>query len=351
MKKLLKLIGEQSSRAIFAESLLFAIGVGVLDYVSGYEVSMFIFYGIPILAVAWWCDRRSAFALAAVCALLWTLADTLTGHFYRHEWIRVWEPLARFGYFAFVAGAGSALKRQHVAVQSRIALLEHSQRLEQQIIEISEREQRRLGRDLHDGLCQYFAAVGCASASLRSDLTAQGMEEEAAVAAEVTELLEQGVGQIRDLARGLMPVQMYEAGLAAALEQLAASVSRLQNTTCRLHHDGEVSVERPSVAIHLYRIAQEAIHNAIRHGSAHTIEISLQKNGSMATLSIQDDGCGLSRTPAQSDGMGLSVMKYRSRLIGGDLEIDQPKMGGTIIRCTFPLISAEDDAPHQGAIR
>jgi signal transduction histidine kinase len=351
MKRLLKLIGKQSSRAIFVESLLFAIGVGVLDYVSGYEVSMFVFYGIPILAVAWWCDRRSAFALAAVCALLWASADALTGHFYRHEWIRVWEPLARFGYFGFVAGAGSALKRQHVAVQSRIALLEHSQQLERQIIEISEREQRRLGRDLHDGLCQYFAAVGCASASLRSDLATAGMTEEAAVAAEVTELLEQGVGQIRDLARGLMPVQMYEAGLAAALEQLAASVSRLQNTTCRFQQEGQVRVEVSSVAIHLYRIAQEAIHNAIRHGRAHTVEISLQKNGSTGMLIIQDDGCGLSRAPARSDGMGLSIMEYRLHLIGGDLEIDEPKMGGTIIRCAFPLISAERDPPHQEAIQ
>lgn len=325
--------------------------MGVLDYVSGYDVSMFLFYSIPILAVAWWCDRKSAFGLAAVCALLWTAADTLAGHPYRHGWIRVWEPLAQFGYFGFVAGTGSALKRQHVAAQSRIALLEHSQRLERQITEISEREHRRVGRDLHDGLCQYFAAVGCASASLGSDLAASGITEEAALAAELTELIEQGVAQIRDLARGLMPVQMYEAGLAAALEQLAASVSRLQNTTCRLRDGAQVRVEAPSVAIHLYRIAQEAIHNAIRHGNARTIEISLQKNGPMAMLSIQDDGCGISRAPARSDGMGLSIMKYRSRLIEGNLEIDEPNTGGTTIRCTFPLIDAERAAPHQEAIR
>mgnify|MGYP001791791437 CR=1 FL=1 len=121
MKGLLKLIDEQSSRAIFAESLLFAIGIGVLDYVSGYEVSMFVFYGIPILAVAWWCDRRSAFVLAAVCALVWVSADAWAGHFYRHLWIRGCERLARFGYFGFVAGAGSAVKGQPVGGRSRFA--------------------------------------------------------------------------------------------------------------------------------------------------------------------------------------------------------------------------------------
>jgi len=347
MRRLLKGIGEQSRRAIFAESLLFAIGVGALDYASGYEVSMFIFYGIPILAVAWWCDRRSAFVLAAACALLWLTADALTGHIYQHRWIRLWEPLARFGYFGFVAVAGSALRRQQTAVHSRIALLEHSQQLERQIIEISEREQRRLGRDLHDGVCQYFAAVGCASASLHADLATGGMVEEAAVAAELTELLEQGVAQIRDLARGLMPVQMYEAGLPAALEQLAASVSRLQNMTCRFQHDGRAKVGPPSVGIHLYRIAQEAIHNAIRHGNAHTIEVRLQENGSIGRLSVQDNGRGLSRAPAKSDGMGLSIMRYRSRLIGGDLEILESNTGGTIVRCTFPLAKAEHGAQDE----
>jgi signal transduction histidine kinase len=343
MKRLLQLIGQQPRSAIFAEALLFAIGIGILDYVSGYEVSMFIFYGIPILAVAWWCGRRSAFILAGACALLWLSADALTGHFYPHRWIRIWEPLARFGYFGFVAVAGLALKRQHLAVSSRIALLEHSQQLERQIIEISEREHRRLGRDLHDGLCQYFAAVGCAAASLHSDLTAEGMTEEAALAAELTELLEQGVAQIRDLARGLMPVQMDEAGLPAALEQLAASVSRLQNTSCRLRHDGEVPVQAPSVAIHLYRIAQEAIHNAIRHGGAHQIEIQLRKNGSVALLSVRDDGVGLSRTSSQS-GMGLSIMQYRSRVVGGDLKIEEPETGGTVVCCTFPLNSIGHEA-------
>ena len=220
-------------------------------------------------------------------------------------------------------------------MESRIALLEHSQRLEREIIEISEREQRRMGHDLHDGLCQYFAAVGCAAASLESDLTSAGMHEEAAVAGELTELLEQGVAQIRDLARELVPVQMDQAGIAC-LEQLAASVARLQNVACVFVQDGDAILRAPGVATHLYRIAQEAIHNAIRHGGAQSIQIHLRTMGNTATLRVIDDGSGISKTNQGSKGMGLNIMSYRARLVGGDLTISEPSTGGTMVSCTFP---------------
>jgi signal transduction histidine kinase len=259
----------------------------------------------------------------------------LTGHSYRHEWTRAWEQAARFGYFGFVAMAGSSLKKQHTTVQSRIALLEYSQRLEREIINISEREQRRMGHDLHDGLCQYFAAVGCAAASLRSDLVTAGMPAEAAAAQELTVLLEQGVVQIRDLAGGLVAIQMDEAGLAEALEQLAASVSRLQSVSCVFRKDGGVIAQSGSGATHLYRIAQEAIHNAIRHGGARNIDVLVTTMDNSATLSVTDDGVGISKSNRGPNGMGLKIMSYRARLVGGELTITGPSTGGTIVSCTF----------------
>ncbi len=349
MKRLLDLVGRQPRIAIFAEALLFALGVGALDYVSGYDVSMFVFYGVPILAVAWWCDWKGALALALICAVIWWWADSLTGHVYEHGWIRIWEPTARFGYFGFVAIAGSALRKQRDATYARIALLEHSQRLERQIIKISEREQRRIGRDLHDGLCQYFAAVGCAAASLKSDLDHAGRSEEAAVAEELTELLEQGVVHTRELARSLVPVQMHEAGLAAALEQLAASVSRLQNVSCTFFSEGGTTFRAPPLATHLYRIAQEAIQNAIRHGGAQNIQIRLRTDGETATLHVIDNGTGIARKREESDGMGLSIMNYRARIVGGTLQVTSPKSGGTSVTCTFPRTSLAAEANGESA--
>src|SRR5207247_3540284 len=107
--------------------------------------------------------------------------------------------------------------------QARIALLEHAQRLEKQIIEVSEYEQQRIGRDLHDGLCQFLAAIGCATSALKRDLAERRMEDLATRASEIEKLLSESVNQARDLSHGLVPVQLGDAGLPAALNELAAT--------------------------------------------------------------------------------------------------------------------------------
>jgi signal transduction histidine kinase len=343
-RKLLALFQRQSRRAIFAQSLLVALLVGLFDFLSGYEVSVSVFYGIPILAVAWWCDRKTALLLAIICAIIWWWADFEAGHHYTRQWFVIWESTAHFGYFAIVALGGSSLRKQRDAAESRIRLLEYSQRLEREIIDISEREQQRIGRDLHDGVCQYFAAVGCAAASLKLDLANLGMPKEAAMAEELTNLLNEGVVQTRDLARGLVPVQMDEAGLGSALEELATSVSRLQNIACVFVTDGDATIGTPSVATHLYRIAQEAINNATRHGGAQNIRIELATSSRTTTLRITDDGTGISKTNQGSRGMGLNIMSYRARLVGGHLTIGERNSGGTSIACTLPqaTLAAEE---------
>ncbi len=327
---------QHPSKYVLLEGSLIVFVTGIVDWLSGFEVSVSLFYGIPIMFVIWFGDRKSGFLVAILCGITWWWADILAGHIYSHYWVAVWEPASRFGYFAFVAMGGAALKEKHDATRTRIALLEHTQRLEREIIEISEREQRRIGRDLHDGLCQYLAAIGCLAAALRTDLLRQDLEKEAAVAEELAELLEKGVVQTRDLAHGLVPVPMDEAGLPFALEGLAASVAHLRQIDCSFQVEGEVKIGDTSAATHLYRIAQEAINNATRHGRANKIRIALQAEGSLATLSVADNGLGLSKGMTASPGLGLSIMRYRARLVGGHLALTQPNDGGTVIACTFP---------------
>ncbi len=331
-----KLLKRQGKGVLLAEALILVLIIGTIDLWSGYVVSMSLFYGIPIMVAVWFCDKKCGFLIAIACGITWWWADILAGHLYPNIWVSIWEPTARFGYFAIVAIGGAAFKEKHDAVSARIELLERSQRLEREIIEISEREQRRIGRDLHDGLCQYFAAIGCGVAALRADLLQQNLPAEAAEAAELADLLNNGVVQARELARGLVPVHMGEAGLAAALEELASSVARLHEIECVFVLEGEAEISEASAATHLYRIAQEAINNATRHGHATRIQISLMDSGDLATLRIADNGAGISHTSNGGEGLGLNIMSYRARLVGGNLTLSEPAEGGTVITCVFP---------------
>jgi signal transduction histidine kinase len=343
------LVQRQSKHLLLGEALLLVGLIGAIDWFTGYEVSLSLFYGAPIMAAIWYCDKKAGMLVAIVCAIAWWWADILAGHIYPKRWLAIWEPCLQFGYFGFVAWAGAALKEKHDAIRARIELLEHAHRLEREIIEISEREQRRIGRDLHDGICQHFAAIGCGVASLRADLLQQHLPNEAAVAAELAELLNNGVVQARDLARGLVPIHMDEAGLSFALEELAGSVSRLQDVECAFYSNGNVEIGDASAATHLYRIAQEAINNACRHGAASIIRLALVGTGDSATLSIADNGRGISETSNGSHGLGLNIMSYRARLVGGNLAIGQAPGGGTLITCTFPQQEWNSQQDEQAA--
>ena len=319
---------------MFILATLSMLVVGAVDWFSGHEVNMFLFYAVPILITVCYFDPKVALLMALMCGITWWWVDVLTAHTYAQTWIAVWEPTVRFAFFTLIALMGSRLKHQHDIVRSRVALLEHSQRLEREIVGISEDERRRIGQDLHDGICQYLAGIGCAAATLRMQLLRKGLHSEAACADEVAELLKESVVQTRDLARGLVPVQMDEGGLTAALEQLTRSVAQLQKIECEFVR-GVVPVCDAVTGTHLYRITQEAISNAARHGGSKRIQVYLGRSSLGAELRITDDGSGISAAPADGQGMGLRIMTYRARSVGGNLTIEQASGGGTQITCRW----------------
>jgi signal transduction histidine kinase len=272
-----------------------------------------------------------------MAGITWWWADIQAGHPYLRSWLEVWEVCVRCGFFVITAIGTSAVKQQRDASESRIALLEYSQRLEREIIGISEREQERIGQDLHDGICQVLAALSCSAASLKSDLEGHHLQAEARMAGELAAFLRDAVVQTRNLARGLVPVQMDEAGLASALEELTGSATRLLGIRCDYESAGAPLIQDNTVSMHLYRIAQEAINNATKHGKAANVVVSLMRDEKATTLRIVDDGAGISQTSSGSEGMGLGLMQYRARLVGGDLLIEEPPGGGTIVSCAIPL--------------
>jgi signal transduction histidine kinase len=279
--------------------------------------------------------------MALMAGLTWWWADIQAGHPYLTNWMEFWEVCVRCGFFLITAVGTAAVKQQRDASASRIALLEYSQRLEREIIGISEREQERIGQDLHDGICQYLAALSCSAASLKSDLEERKLSAEARVADELARYLRDAVAQTRNLARGLVPVQMDEAGLASALEELTASSTRLLGIRCVYEFAGVPLIRDNVVAMHLYRIAQEAINNATKHGKATHVLVSLSEDGNTTTLRIADDGAGISKTGNTGDGMGVGLMYYRARMAGGELSIEEPSEGGTVVSCGIPLSPEE----------
>ncbi len=331
----------QSPGWIFAEAATLLLPIAFCDYSSGYEVSLSILYCVPIFLVAWFCDKKSGLLMALLAALTWWWADAQAGHPYLQSWLEVWEVLVRCGFFIITAIGIGAVRQQRDASAARIALLEYSQRLEREIIGISEREQERIGQDLHDGICQCLAALSCSAASLKNDLEGHHLPAEAKIADELAAYLRDAVVQTRNLARGLVPVQMDEAGLSSALEELSASATRLLGIRCVYEPSGAPMIRDNAVALHLYRIAQEAINNATKHGKAGSVVVSLIEDGEATTLRIADDGRGVSKTANGSDGMGLGLMHYRARLVGGELSIEEPPEGGTVISCGIPLRQEE----------
>jgi signal transduction histidine kinase len=333
--KFVQLFRRQPRSFALLEALFLLAIVGVADLETGYEASLTLFYIIPILLVVFWWDRWTiSYGVAALAALVWCWADMAAGHPYAGNAVQLWEIAVHSVFFFLVATAGCVVKKQSDAANARISLLEHAQRLEQQIVEVSEYEQRRIGQDLHDGLCQYLAALGCSASALKSDLEQAGLPRFAAAAEDLAQLLRAGISQTRNLARGLMPLHMDGGGLGSALEALTKSCGRLLNVECVLSRTGETIAATDGKATHLYRIAQEAINNATRHGKAQRIEVSLSSNPSAVVLSIADDGIGISKTAKNLNGMGLSIMRYRSNLIGGELLIEERTNGGTVVCCT-----------------
>jgi len=206
-------------------------------------------------------------------------------------------------------------------------------RMEKEILEISEREQRRIGQDLHDGLCQQLTGIAFLVQALQQKLAASA-EDESAHAAQISRLLKEAVNQARKLSHGLYPVDPQPNGLAVALAQLASNIQALFNIQCQFRSSSvPVTVQDNSVATHLYRIAQEAAQNAIRHGKASRIVIKLADRRDGLRLSVSDNGVGFPHASALKPGIGLRTMSHRTQVVGGTLRIHRQSRGGTRVDC------------------
>jgi len=211
------------------------------------------------------------------------------------------------------------------------AILEDRARgLEGEILAISDREQRRLGQELHDSLCQHLTAIAFMARSVALRLKKHRVIEVEHID-KIAELINDGVTEARTIARGLHPVEMEPPGLVTALAALVKQ--RHWPVPCRLEADEEISVPDSTAALHLYRIAREAVINANKHARAREIIVRMRRSGKGIELSVIDDGVGISPDSPAGSGMGFHIMEYRARSIGARLEIKQVKPHGTRLSC------------------
>jgi signal transduction histidine kinase len=343
---LIKAFAQQSRIWILGEVAAALLVIGFLDFVTSYEFRLLPLYAGPIFVAGWFFGRRTGITTALVSAVIWWLANWFNGDPELHSWVRAWEISRHVSFFVLVGWTGAALRAKSDSATARIALLEHSRRLESEIVGISEAEQRRIGQDLHDGVCQVLAALTCSATELRGELEKRNLPVEAKTAGELARLLQSAVVETRDLARSLVPAHVGEVGLSLALESLAQSVSRLHGINCTFQSSGSEIDRDDAVATHLYRIAQEAISNATKHGKARHIAVALAAADDRLTLRVVDDGEGISVPPQSNDGIGMAVMRYRARLSGGELVVESPQDGGTIVSCT----AKTNGAKHEVAV-
>ena len=313
----------------------------VVDHAMGRQFTLVLFYSIPIFIMAWFVGPVSAFILAVVSVLLWEVTDYALGRVFT-PWVPMVNGLFRVVFYAFFITVLARLRNlqnnlRALAEERAHALAQEAARrvrLEREMLEASEREQRRIGQDLHDGLCQHLTGTALASQVLVERLPAGGPVQ--GEARKIVELIEGGITLARGIAKGLYPIAMQNDGLMQALEDFTTNTSDLFGIHCRFECNLPVLVDNPSTAAHLYRIAQEAVSNAVRHGRATEIEIALEESDSGIRLSVSDNGAGLPDPLPSHDGMGLRTMADRARSIGGQFAIRPGMLGGAEVICVAP---------------
>lgn len=316
---------------------LFLVGViGYIDFLTGYERSLLLFYLLPISLTAWFGSFGLGLAVAAVSVAVWKLSDLAAGI----PAVGFWNAGMAFFSYALFVGVLSKLRTLVIELDRRVhertAALQREvaerQRLDREIAQVADRERRRLGQDLHDTLGQHLTGTALAAQVLKEKLAAKSAPE-VSEAEKLVHYVEEGIDLTRNLARGFFSPELEADGLSVALEGLAENIRERFTVNCIFHGEESIPVRDSSVATQLYRIAQEAATNAAKHAAAEQIDIRLTVEGSDLTLAIIDDGVGFPDKLTDSAGLGLRLMRHGAALIGATLNVRRNGRSGTIATC------------------
>ena len=324
-----------SGRSLTIACLIVTGLIGYADYLTGYKQSLLLFYFLPISLAAWFANFKFGLVIVAVCVMVWVLSDLASGI----PALQFWNIGMAFASYVLFAGVvsklGTLVRELDQRVKERTAAYEREtverRRLDQEIAQVADRERRRLGHDLHDKLGQHLTGTALAAQVLKEKLAAR-CDPETGDAENLVRCLEEGIDFTRNLARGFFSPELKAEGLVVALQNLAETVSEQSGIKCVLSGDELIPIHDSTAANQLYRIAQEAVTNSVKHAVANHVDIQLAMDGSELYLSIVDDGVGFPDRP-RSEGLGLYLMRHAAGLSGGTFDIRRNGEKGTIVTC------------------
>jgi signal transduction histidine kinase len=317
--------------------------IGTADYFTGFELSLLVFYFVPVCvavaAVGW----RFGTVIAVLSVATWLVGDFAAGARFANPFVPGWNALIALGTYLVVIWLLASVIALHREMEERVRertadlteQIAERVRLEKVVLEITERERRAIGHDLHDGLSQHLTGTALVAEALAARMAPRSPEDAAEVK-KIIGLVEQGIEQTRSLAKGLLLAEIERDGLVSALQELAATIRSQSRADCELTCDAMVSLDESGTATHLYRIAEEATRNALRHGRAGRIAQRLFITGSSLVLEVRDNGAGLPSPSARGQGLGLRIMAHRAAIIGATLSIGALPEGGTLVACRLP---------------
>lgn len=325
--------------------------VGYSDRVSGTEISFSIFYLLPVAYATWFLEATAGFLTALVCAIVWGLIETASGSVYSQPWIPVWNGAVRMVFFGLGVGVVVFAHRTKLRLLGEVAnrterLLEESlrrQRLEREMGDLLAQEQVRLAHDLHDGLGQYMSALTFQTRMLADDL-AQERSHHASQAERMMELIRKTNQITRQLDRTLRVPDVGAGGLLAAVRALAVEFEQLTGVRCEV--EAEVSALQLDEfhTLMLFRIAQEAFSNAVKHANPSVIRARLAVAENTLRVSVVDDGQPVAKPAGEKPGSGLRIMAMRAELIGAQLHAaPTADSTGFAVECIVPLTALK---PH-----
>lgn len=314
--------------------------IGVIDCVSGIHVSLAIFYLVPITLATGWYGPRTAVGVVVLCNLLRVVGDIVDYYPERLPIYTWWNVGATTTIFLFIVWLVGLLLRYHRRLQRRVIRrtqelrrsIARGKHLERELVDVGARERQLIGRELHDELGQHLTATALAAQTLAQQL---GTRPEASKARAIASWVEEGTAKARKLARGLLLSEIPPDRLGAELEELAHDI-QAAGSDCRLIVSPQPLRCAQSTCAQLFRIAQEAVTNALRHGQAKSITLTLAGDDAGICLVIEDDGQGFQLSQTKP-GLGVEIMRQRSALIGATLAIDSFPGEGTRVTCTLPL--------------